>query len=120
MKNDIKDQRPFRPLVYICSPYSGDVERNQERACRFSRFALEQGQIPLVPHLMYPRFMNDDDPAERDLALFMDVVLMGKCQELWVLGDVITEGMRMEIETARRRRQRIRYFNSDFEEVPQA
>ena len=50
----------------------------------------------------------------------MDIVLMGKCQELWVLGDVITGGMKAEIETAKRRRQPIRYFNSNFEEVRQA
>lgn len=47
----------------------------------------------------------------------MDIVLQGKCQELWVLGDVISEGMSVEIETAKRRRQPVRYFNADFEEV---
>ncbi len=117
MKNDIKDQKQFRPLIYICSPFSGDVERNLERTRRFCRFALKSGQIPLVPHLMFPQFMDDDNPEERGLALFMDIVLMGKCQELWVLGDVITEGMQVEIETAKRRRQPIRYFNGNFEEV---
>ena len=45
------------------------------------------------------------------------VVLQGKCQELWVLGDVISEGMSVEIETAKRRRQPVRYFNAEFEEV---
>lgn len=33
---------------------------------------MEQGQIPLVPNLMFPQFMNDEDPAERELAIFMD------------------------------------------------
>jgi hypothetical protein len=42
---------------------------------------------------------------------------MGKTQEVWVLGDVISEGMSVEIETAKRRRQPVRYFNADFEEV---
>ena len=80
-------------------------------------FALEHGQIPLAPHLMFPQFVNDEDPEERNLALFMDIVLQGKCQELWVLGDVISEGMSVEIETAKRRRQPVRYFNAEFEEV---
>lgn len=117
MANDIKNQRAYRPLVYVCSPFSGDVEGNTERARRFCRFALEQGQIPLAPHLMFPQFMSDDDPAERELAIFMDIVLMGKCSELWVLGDTISEGMAVEIEKAKKRRQPIRYFNSAFEEV---
>ena len=116
MRNDT-NQKPFRPLVYICSPFSGDMERNRERTRRFCRFALKSGQIPLVPHLIFPEFMDDDDPEERGLALFMDIVLMGKCQELWVLGDEISEGMQVEIETAKRRRQPIRYFNRNFEEV---
>ena len=110
-----KAAKVFRPLVYICSPYRGDVEENTERARKFCRFALDAGQIPLAPHLLFPQFMEES--KERDLALFMDIILMGKCQEVWVLGEKITEGMSAEIEKATQRRQTIRYFNSDFEEV---
>ena len=31
------------PVVYICSPYSGDVERNTEMARRYSRYAIDNG-----------------------------------------------------------------------------
>lgn len=116
MSDKIKD-RTYRPLVYICSPLSGDVEANTERAKAFCRFALEQGQIPLAPHLLFPQFMNDDVPAERELAIFMDVVLLGKCSELWVLGETVSEGMQTEIDVAKKRRQPIRWFNSEFQEV---
>ena len=107
----------YRPLVYICSPYSGDTEANTARARRFCRFALEHGQIPLAPHLLFPQFVDDDDADERSLALFMDKVLLGKCDELWVLGDEISRGMKAEIAVAERRNQKIRYFSNDFEEV---
>lgn len=118
MTNDIKNQdRKYRPLVYVASAYSGDVTTNTEKAKQYCRFAMEQGQIPLAPHLMFPQFMNDDDPAERELAIFMDVILLGKCDELWVFGDSISEGMSVEIEVAKKRRQPIRYFNSNLEEV---
>ncbi len=110
-----REERKYRPLVYVCSPYSGNIEANLDRARRFCRFAVDQGQIPLAPHLAISQFMKD--PEERDLIMFMDIVLLGKCKELWVLGDVITEGMQMEIDTAKRRRQPIRWFNSRFEEV---
>lgn len=109
--------RTYRPLVYVCSPLSGDVETNTERARTFCRFALEKGAIPLAPHLMFPQFMNDEDPAERELAIFMDVILLGKCSELWVFGDTISAGMQTEIEVAKKRGQPIRYFNSTCEEV---
>ena len=66
---------------------------------------------------MFPTFMNDGKEEERELALFMDIVLMGKCQEVWVLSDRISKGMRAEIETAKRRRQKVRFFNRKYEEV---
>lgn len=118
MTNDIKNQdRKYRPLVYVASAYSGDVTTNTEKAKQYCRFAMEQGQIPLAPHLMFPQFMNDDDPTERELAIFMDVILLGKCDELWVFGDTISAGMSIEIDVAKKRKQTIRYFNSKCEEV---
>jgi hypothetical protein len=107
----------FKPLVYICSPFSGDIEYNNKRTRAFCRFALDKDNIPLAPHLLFPQFMDDSNEKERDLAIFMDIILMGKCQEVWVLGDVISRDMSIEIEKAKKRRQPVRYFNKDFEEV---
>lgn len=87
----------FKPLVYICSPYSGDIEVNVKKARAFSRLALEMNCITLAPHLLFPQFMNDDIPMERELAMFMNMVLLGKCNELWVFGDIISKGMAEEI-----------------------
>ena len=72
----------YRPLVYICSPYSGDTEGNTEKARRYSRFAADAGTIPIAPHLLFPQFLSED--TERELAIFMDLVLLGKCEQLWV------------------------------------
>jgi len=117
IEKEAKAQRAFRPLVYICSPLSGAVERNQENARRYCRFAVERGAIPLAPHLYFPQFMDDADPAQRDLALFMDIVLLSKCNEMWVFGDRISKGMSIEIEKAKRKGQPIRYFIADCKEV---
>ena len=32
--------RAFRPIVYICSPFAGDIEANVAAARRYSRFAV--------------------------------------------------------------------------------
>ena len=114
---EVKTRPPFMPLVYICSPYRSDPESNAERTRKFCRFALDHGQIPLAATLMFPQFIDEGKPDERELAIFMDIVLMGKCHEVWVLGDTITEGMAAEIDRAKKRRQPIRYFNSEFREV---
>ena len=105
----------YRPLVYICSPFSGDVSGNIERAKKYSRYAVDSKAIPIAPHLLFPQFMSDD--AERELALFMDVVLLGKCEELWVFGELVTEGMSAEIAKAKRKNMKIRYFTEDCEEA---
>lgn len=42
-------QSAFRPLVYICSPFSGDTEYNSNQARKYSRFAYEQNTIPVTP-----------------------------------------------------------------------
>lgn len=118
MAYDVKRKdRGYKPLIYVASAYSGDTKENAEKTKQYCRFALEQGQIPLAPHLMFPLFMNDEDPDERELAIFMDVILLGKCDELWVFGDHLSEGMKTEIDVAKKRRQKIRYFNTNMQEV---
>ena len=117
IENEAKQNIAFRPVVYICSPLSGDIPGNQEKARRYCRFAVDSGCIPLAPHLFFPQFMREDSRAERDLALFMDIVLLSKCAELWVFGSTISKGMSMEIEKAKRKGQPIRYFTDDCKEV---
>lgn len=105
----------YRPLVYICSPFSGDISGNIDKAKRYSRFAVDQKAIPLAPHLLFPQFMDED--TERELAVFMDMVLLGRCKEVWVFGSHISEGMAAEIEKAKRKQIKIRYFTEDCKEA---
>lgn len=110
-------KKAFKPVVYICSPFAGDTEHNTLKAREYCRFAVEQNCIPIAPHLFFPQFMDDSDPKERELAMFMNKVILGKCKELWVFGETVSKGMAVEIETAKKRNQIIRYFDSDYTEV---
>ncbi len=101
----------FMPVVYICSPYRGDIEGNTKKAQRYSRYAVEQGFIPIAPHLLLPQFVSED--TERELALFMGMVLLTKCKELWVCGDTISEGMAAEIERAEKRNIEVKYLKEE-------
>jgi hypothetical protein len=100
-------------MVYICSPYSGDVRRNIEAARRYCRFAVEAGYIPFAPHLFFPQFMDDHILEERDLALSFGESFMDNCSEVWVFGNRISPGMSAELKAAIRKRLTIRFFPSD-------
>ncbi|KAB2953736.1 DUF4406 domain-containing protein [Heliorestis acidaminivorans] len=101
-----------RKVVFICSPFAGDIEGNTERAKRYGRFAVTKRVVPIIPHLMYPQFLFEDDPNERQLGIEMGMVLLSKCHELWVFGRHISSGMAVEIEEAKRQNIPIRYFTS--------
>ena len=101
----------YRPIVYICSKYRGDVETNVQNARRYSRYAVEEGYIPIAPHLLFPQYL--DEETERDLALFMGRVLMSKCSEVWVFGDEGSEGMNEEIAYAAKREKFIRFISKE-------
>lgn len=109
--------RAFRPIIYICSPYAGEIDKNVEAARRYSRFAVDMGCIPVAPHLLFPQFLDDASPGERQLGLFFGNALMSKCSEVWVFGDTISAGMRAEIKRARWKNYRLRYFTDECEEV---
>ena len=102
--------RAFRPIVYICSPYAGDVTSNVENARKYSRFAVDAGYIPIAPHLLFPQFLSDNNPKERQLGLFFGNALMGKCSEVWVFGECISSGMEAEIRRAKWKNYCLRYF----------
>ena len=104
-------------VVFVCSPYAGDVEANTRRARRYCRFAVDQGYIPIAPHLLFPQFLNDDDPHERELGLSFGNALVSKCHEVWVFGRTISSGMVAEIEQAKRKNITIIYFDEKCEVV---
>ena len=106
----------FRPIVYICSPYSGNVNHNIEMARKYCRFAVNKHYLPIAPHLLFTQFMNDEIPEERETAIFMNFVLMSKCAEMWVFGNVISAGIQSEINRAKRKNMKIRYFTEELEE----
>ena len=109
--------RAFRPIVYICSPYAGEIEKNVKAAQEYSRFAVEKGYIPIAPHFLFPQFLNDANPKERQLVLFFGNALMSKCSEVWVFGSRISAGMEAEINRAKWKNYRLRYFTETCEEV---
>ena len=93
------------------------MEGNVNNARRYSRFAVDKGYIPIAPHLLFPQFLDDDNPEERELGLFFGNALMSKCAEVWVFGSRISSGMEAEIKRAKWKDYRLRYFTEECQEV---
>ena len=110
-------EKAWKPCVFICSPFAGDIAGNTEKARRYMRFAMEQGAIPFAPHLLYPQALDEENPDHRQMGLFFGLVWLGKCHELWVFGDAVSGGMAAEIAKAAWRHMPIRRFTENCEKV---
>ena len=89
-------------IIYVASPYAGDVRKNTEFAKQACRYVLEQGHAFFVPHLLYPQLLYDESPWERQAGLDMGFAMLSRCDELWAFGERISAGMESEICEAKR------------------
>ena len=74
--------------------------------------AYKNGAIPVIPHFLFP-FKDDSDLEQRRDELFVNIILIVKCQEVGRFGSEITGGMKREIEIAEKRKQVIKCFTSE-------
>ena len=101
-----------RKLVYIASPYAGDVQENILAAQNACRYAMAQGAVPIAVHLMYPQFLDDGSPEDREAGLQMGIRVLKACDELWLCGNRISAGMQRELDAAARLGIPIRQISS--------
>jgi len=104
--------------VYVSSPLRGNVKSNISKAQWYARFVAERGHLPIAPHIYFTQFLRDHIPEEREMAMEMNRELLEWCDELWVFGEVISDGMKQEIEWAKDKP--IRYFTEELKEVRKA
>lgn len=87
--------------AFICSPYRGDIEGNTKLAKKFGYHAAKCGYIPIIPHLVFPQFLDDNDPEERIIGITMGAELLKSCDMMWIIGAKLTKGMLYELEVAK-------------------
>lgn len=87
-------------LIYVCSPYAGDIDANVRFAKDACRFVMRKGHAFFAPHLLYPAILDDSIPHQRAIGMSMGLLMLRKCDELWVFGPRISSGMQSEIEEA--------------------
>ena len=89
-------------LVYICSPYAGEVERNVRFTQEVCRYAISQNCAPVAVHLLYPQLLDDMVPEERKIGIQMGIRVLLACEELWLCGSRISTRMLYELKEAER------------------
>ena len=94
-------KRLNQPLIFVCSPYRGDVNAHVKCARRYCRYVVKQGGIPFAPHLLFTQFLDDSKATERRKGMLMGAEMLRLCDELWVFGEP-SMGMQAEIDLAKR------------------
>ena len=97
--------------VFICSPCRPRGETRETRQkdwisnlslARYAcRYAIDQGKMPYAPHLYFTTILSEADDEERELGILLGLFWLAQCDELWVIGRRITEGMEKEIAKAK-------------------
>ena len=105
-------RKNMAPLVYVCSPYRGDVKTNTANAQAYCRLVMKRGGIPFAPHLLFTQFLDDSKAEEREQGMRMGLQMLKRCNELWAFG-TLSAGMRAEIDEAKRIGAPVRYFDAE-------
>lgn len=96
--------------VYICSPLGGNIEKNLEQVKQYTKYALKCGTAPVVPHF-YALCLDDNDPKEREIGIAAGLNLLWFCDEMWIFGDCITDGMKTEIQFCKNLNIKMRHIS---------
>lgn len=93
------------PLIFVCSPFRASTTHSLGYHIAYAKKAslliFQQGAVPFTPHLLYPSYLNDNNPAHRDMGIAAGLAILSRCTALHAFIDHgISEGMAMEIEAA--------------------
>lgn len=88
-------------MIYICSPYRGEVKRNKDYARELTRKAIDNGFVPVTVHLYLTEALDDNKPDERAKGMEAGQTILDNCKFILVGNRYgISEGMASEISRA--------------------
>lgn len=92
-------------LVYICSPLSAPtkegIRQNMEKAAYYAGLVSGvTGCRAIAPHSFLPEYLDDNIPAEREVALAFGLSVLRLSKAIIVCGSQISSGMQGEIKMA--------------------
>lgn len=88
--------------TYIISRYRGSEREqkfNRNVARYFCKQLLDEGKIPVAPHIYYTQFLDDNFRDDRECGLKLGIMELRHSQSflLVIIDGVISEGMKREI-----------------------
>ena len=107
-----------RKLVFVCSPYSGNIKENTRIAAEICKVIYSKTTfLPVAPHLYFPQFLDDNVQADRDAGIKYGLELMDKCEAVIAVCDnrTVSAGMKKELEYAEKHNKPVVLFGDDCE-----
>ena len=99
-------EKPTAKLPLVFTAQSKKRYYCRDAVCEF---VFNQGAIPVNPFRLYGYFLADR--VDRDLIRQANNNLIRKCDQLWVFGARIADGVFFEIEYAQKLNLPIQFFN---------
>lgn len=94
-------RQPGKKSVYLCHPITGMNPDLVDKITRKgARMAFDMDCVPITSWRMWQQVVGGLDGEQYDTTLAACLELVDRSDEVWVLTDYITNGMRMEIERA--------------------
>lgn len=89
-------------VVYLAHPVGGDVERNLIAARElYRRYTEWHPWVAIVaPWITECELWDDADPEQRRLGLERCMAVVAKCDQIWLCGPRVSEGMALERDAA--------------------
>jgi hypothetical protein len=96
----------LKPVIYT-------AQSKQYFYCRDAvcEFVFSRGSIPINPFRLFDYFLGDR--VDRDEIRAANAEMLSRCDEVWVFGDTLADGVLIEIAQAVSEGKPVRYFSID-------
>jgi hypothetical protein len=91
-----------RKLIFVCSPYRDNIYQNTLKAVNYCKYVTMNNHIPICPHIYFTQFLEDTNNIERKTGIEMGKQLLLLCDEVWLFGQRVSDGMKSELNFARK------------------
>jgi len=90
--------------VFVSSAFASNPKENVKLAIKYGKYTMDQGMALYIPHLMYPRWIREDDPIQRRMGIDAGLKYLEICDQMWAFfpsnEEEWTSGMTTEREAA--------------------